>query len=81
MGPLSVPPSSHDAKRQTGAYVSLNGRLYWVIGSKPGTALLEVENCVTGFRSHLSVHEVMASRLEKGAPTLEIPDTIPEVAA
>lgn len=81
MGLLSTPPSAHDPKRQPTAYISLNRHLYWVIGSKPGTMLLEVENCLTGFRSHLSVHEVMASKLEKAAPTLVVPDTIPEMAA
>lgn len=80
MGLLSVPPTKDDPKRQTGAYVSLQQRLYWVIGSKPGTMLLEVENCLTGFRSHLSVHEVMASALVKPAPVLDVPDTIPETA-
>ena len=80
MSLLSVPPSRDDPKRQPTAYISHNGRLYWVIGSKPGTALLEVENCVTEFRSHLSVHEVMMAKLEKPAPMLDVPDTIPEAA-
>lgn len=81
MGLLSPGPSVEDPKRQYGAYISLNRRLYWVIGGKPGTALLEVENCQTGFRSHLSVQEVVAAQLEKPAPVLDVPDVIPEAAA
>lgn len=80
MGLLSTSPSVDDPKRQTGAYLELNGRLYWVRGSKTGTALTEVENCATGYISHLSVLDVARARLIKPAPTLDIPDTIPQVA-
>lgn len=79
MGLLSTPPSRDDPKRQTGAYLALDGRtLYWVCGSKPGTTLLEVENCATGYRSHLGTLEIMRAELIREAPMLDVPDTIPE---
>lgn len=81
MGLLSTPLQEGDPKRQTGAYLELNNRLYWVAGAKPGTALLEVENCANGYRSHLALMDVARARLIKPAPTLDVPDTVPEVAA
>ena len=79
MGLLSTPPSKDDPKRQTGAYLSLRDRLYWVVGPKTGTALLEVENCATLHRSNLSVLDVTSAKLVRAAPELEVPDTIPDL--
>lgn len=79
MGLLSTPPSRDDPKRQLGAYIELNGRLYWVLGGKPGTALTEVENCANGFRSHLALLDIASARLIKAAPELNVPDTLPGV--
>lgn len=79
MGLLSMPPRS-DPKRETGAYIELSGRLYWVLGSRPGSALLKVENCATGGEMHLALNDVMRARLIKPAPELDVPDTIPDAA-
>ena len=80
MPPLAVPPSHHDPKRQLGAYIELRGRLYYVIGPKIGTALLEVENCTTEHRCNLALLDVMSATLVKAAPALDVPDTVPEAA-
>lgn len=81
MGLLSTPPST-DPRSETGAYLELQRRLYWVLGpDKPGDTLIRVEDCRTGDERHLSIMDVKCARLIKAAPVLDVPDTIPEAAA
>ena len=60
--------SDAELKRQPGAYLSLRGRLYCVLGPQPCSMLIEVENALTLHRSSLTPMDVTASALVKASP-------------
>lgn len=68
-----------DPRAQPGAYVQLNGRLYYVEEFKQdstATGRLWVTNCATEYHTWISVSETERCQLVREAPTLDL-DEIP----